>query len=210
MKNINISVYILGPIRTNCYIVSNSTTKDCIIIDPADEANRIKEAVNKDGLNVKGVLLTHGHFDHILATKEIANYYNVNIYAGEHEKDLLEDNDKNCISSIGIMFEPIIPDVLLKDQEIITLADMNIQVLHTPGHTKGSVCYYFEEDKILISGDTLFRDSVGRTDLPTGNSSMLINSIREKLMLLEDDVLVLPGHGESTSIGYEKKYNQYF
>lgn len=210
MKDMNISVYNLGPISTNCYIISNSTTKDAVIIDPADEANRIKEAVKNEKVNVKAILLTHGHFDHILAAKEIANYYNVKIYASEHEKELLADSYKNCSSNIGIMLTPIVPDVLLKDQEIITLADMKIQIIHTPGHTKGSLCYYFVDDKILISGDTLFKDSVGRTDLPTGNSSMLLKSISEKLMLLEDDVSVLPGHGESTSIGYEKKYNRYF
>lgn len=210
MSNINIIVYTLGKVRTNCYIISNSVTKEAVIIDPADEANIIEDAVKKEELNVMGILLTHGHFDHILAAKELADIYNTKIYANEFEKGLLADGYKNCSTNMGNSLCTLVPDVLLKDEEIIVIADTKIQVIHTPGHTKGSVCYYLIDENILISGDTLFKDSVGRTDLPTGNNNMLLTSIHEKLMVLADDVTVFPGHGEPTTIGYEKKNNMYF
>lgn len=205
----NINRLTLGMVSTNCYVVSNPETKEAIIFDPADEAKTIADFLQNEELQVIGVLLTHGHFDHILAAKELANNYKTNIYIGEDEKALLEDTGLNCSISMGGKAFSLTPDTLLKDGEKIALAGFTISVIHTPGHTKGSVCYLFEDYNILISGDTLFQQSIGRADLPTGDESTLIDSIKSKLFTLEDSVTVLPGHGDTTTIGQEKQYNPY-
>lgn len=203
---IKVDSTILGMVSTNCYFVVNVDTKDTIIIDPADNYNAIKARIEANGYIPKAIFLTHGHFDHILAANEIKNKYGILIYSYKEEKDLAADPDNNLSTSFMGPFTLDI-DVLLNDGEKINVGGMNCTVIHTPGHTCGSCCYYFEEDKVLISGDTLFYESVGRTDFPTGSTSTLVSSIKNKLFVLPDDVEVYPGHGSSTSIGYEKVHN---
>ncbi len=203
-----IQSYVLGMVHTNCYIVSNDQTKETIVIDPPDQALKIKNNLKEQELNPVAVLLTHGHFDHIMAAGDLADFYHIPVYASEAEKELLEDSDKNGSHMIGKNVV-LTPDKLLQDNEIISLAGINIKVIHTPGHTAGGVCYYLWEEKVLFSGDTLFYESVGRTDLPTGDMGTLIKSIREKLMALPDEVKVYPGHGDQTTIGHERIYNPY-
>ncbi|QHQ61199.1 MBL fold metallo-hydrolase [Anaerocolumna sedimenticola] len=203
-----IQSYVLGVVSTNCYIVSNENTKEAIIIDPADQASVITNLLKEQGLHPVAILLTHGHFDHIMAAEEVAKYYHIPVIAGEAEKELLADPDLNG----GYMIRKNITlkaDQLIQDKDQITLAGLKIQMIHTPGHTAGGMCYYFDKEKILISGDTLFLESVGRTDLPTGNAKTLIESIKQKLMVLPDDVMVCPGHGDRTTIGYERTHNPY-
>ena len=200
--------YVLGVVMTNCYIISSDTSKEAIVIDPGAEAEKILNYLTEKDLVCKGILLTHGHFDHIMAVKELANITQANVYAHEVESELLQDANKNCSSHIRCEYG-LVPDVLLKDGEIITLAGLDINVIHTPGHTAGGVCYYFKEHEMVITGDTLFHENIGRTDLQTGNGPQLVNSIIEKLMILEDGVKVYPGHGDPTTIGHERRNNFY-
>lgn len=204
----DMKILVLGMVSTNCYIISNHETKEAVIIDPADKAEVIKQYVNDNGLSVVGILFTHGHFDHIMAANELTAYYHTKIYAGKEEKTLLGDSGMNCSSNVGRSCQ-VIPDIDLEDGDMITLAGMHIKVIHTPGHTAGGVCYYFMNQGVLISGDTLFLESIGRTDLPTGNGTKLIESIKNKLLLLDDNTKVYPGHGDSTTIAYEKRNNPY-
>ena len=152
--------------------------------------------------------MTHGHFDHIWGVEEIRELSGAKVYAYEKEKELCEDASLNVSKGAGRACV-VKADQYVKDGGEITEAGITCRLLATPGHTSGSCCYYFEADKILLSGDTLFQESVGRTDLPTGSMGVLVRSVKEKLMPLPEEVKVYPGHGESTTIGYEKQYNPF-
>ena len=206
--NIEIKTVVLGQVNTNCYFVWNTETKEGIIIDPADNADYIIEMVQKEQVTLKGIYLTHAHFDHMLAASSVAGAYRAPVYCLAQEKEVAESTRLNLSDYFGCTYV-LIPDGVLQDGEVVQVAGMHMQVLHTPGHTKGSGCYYFAEEGILFSGDTLFFESVGRTDFPTGNSAVLTQSIKEKLYVLPEEIKVYPGHGSATSIGYEKKNNIY-
>ncbi len=154
--------------------------------------------------------MTHGHFDHIWGCKELCRAANgeAKVYACAAERELLSDAHKNVSEQAGRACT-LQADVYVNDGEEITLAGISFKVIATPGHTEGGCCYYFEEAGILVSGDTLFLESVGRTDFPTGSMGTLVRSIKEKLFVLPDETLVYPGHGDSTTIGHEKKYNAF-
>ena len=199
---------VLGMVQTNCYIISNRETKEAIVFDPADKAERIEQYLKANDLVCKAILLTHGHFDHILAASELADQTHAEIYAHEAEAKLLADEKMNASNQFRRECS-LTPDVMLKDQQVLHIAGFTIKVIHTPGHTAGGTCYYFSGHRILISGDTLFRGDIGRYDLPTGNGNQLVESICNKLMLLEDEVMVYPGHGPSSTIGYERENNIY-
>ena len=154
----------------------------------------------------KGV--THGHFDHIWGCNRLRELSGAPVYAYEEEKPLCEDAVTNVSDQVGRPYT-VIPDRYLKENEEITIADMTCRLIATPGHTVGCCCYYFVEAGILVAGDTLFQESVGRTDLATGSMSALTRSVKEKLFLLPDETKVYPGHGESTTIGHEKEYNPF-
>lgn len=206
MSNLKIGRLMLGIVQTNCYFVYREGNSDVIFFDPADKGDYIYETLKEKGFNVAGILLTHGHFDHIWGTNKLRELSGAPIYAYEEEKQLCEDAVVNVSEQVGRPYT-VVPDRYLKDGEEITIAGMTCKLIATPGHTIGSCCYYFEEDKILISGDTLFEESVGRTDLATGSHSSLIRSIKERLFVLPDDVKVYPGHGDITDIVHEKRYN---
>lgn len=208
MSEFAMKILVLGMVQTNCYIISNEETKEAIVFDPADHAERIEQYLKANDLVCKGILLTHGHFDHILAASELAAATKTPIHCHEAEVALLSDPRMNASSQIHRDCR-LVPEIRLMDDQMLSLAGFTIRVIHTPGHTAGGACYYFPKHRTLISGDTLFRDSVGRTDLPTGNGEVLIKSIRAKLMVLEDEVLVYPGHGDKTTIGYERENNIY-
>lgn len=199
---------VLGDVGTNCYLVINDDAKEAVLIDPADCADKIEQMISENGVTLKAILLTHGHYDHITAADDIRKMYDVKIYASCDEAELLLDTHKN-LSAHSRKVVTLKADVLHKDGDILELAGMNIEVKHTPGHTIGGSCYYIKEAGMLFSGDTLFAESVGRTDFPTASMSQLVHSIKDKLMSLPEDTKVFPGHGESTSIGYEKKYNPF-
>lgn len=199
---------VLGMVGTNCCLVVDRISRDAILIDPADDCPAIVKMAEDAGAKIQGIFLTHGHFDHITAAREAAEALHTEIYACEEEKELLADSRMNC-SSMGRKEVSLTAAYWLKDGEKLSLGTLSFQAIHTPGHTKGGMCYYFPEDGLLLSGDTLFLENVGRTDLPTGNMSQIISSVKDKLMVLPEDTLVLPGHGPETTIGYEKKNNPY-
>lgn len=200
--------YIVGPVCTNCYLLVNHKTGELLMVDPGDQAQLIEKQIEKTGAKPVAILLTHGHFDHAGAAEELADKYQISIYAHEAERETLEDPGLNLCGMIG-EHKVYHADIFVKDEEVLNLAGFSIRVFFTPGHTIGGCCYYIADEKILFSGDTLFQESVGRTDFPRGSASDLIRAIREKLMPLPDDVTVYTGHDESTLIGYERMHNPY-
>lgn len=218
MSEIKIGKMILGVCQTNCYFLYREGSQECIVVDPADQGSGIYAALQKNGFRVAAILLTHGHFDHIWGLDGLRDAVNaaaeseglepVKVYAHEAEKELLRDDHKNVSKQAGRPCTTY-ADVYVKDGQEISAAGMTCRVIGTPGHTVGGCCYYFEEAGFLLAGDTLFAESVGRTDFPTGSMGTLVRSIREKLFVLPDDTKVYPGHGESTTVGHEKEYNPF-
>lgn len=207
MSDFRIKACVLGMVSTNCYIIYREGNRQAIIVDPADHEDRILEECRKLGVTPEAVLLTHGHFDHILAAEGLRRETGCRVYASAEEAALLKDPDSNLSSRMGARAVSLSADEEVKDGQLLSLLDWNWKVIATPGHTAGSVCYYLPEKEVLISGDTLFAESLGRTDLPTGNSGQIVRSICEKLFELPDDTMVYPGHGDPTSIGHEKQCN---
>lgn len=208
MADIKIGRMVIGVCATNCYFVYREGSKECVVIDAPDKGKEIAGTLKKHGFEVSAVLLTHGHFDHIWGASELRNATSAKIYALDKEQPLMEDATLNVSADCG---RPTTLKVnrYLRDGEEIELAGIKFKVIATPGHTAGSCCFYVEEAGILVAGDTLFRESVGRTDLPTGSGATLERSVMEKLFVLPDETLVYPGHGDETDIGHEKKYNPF-
>ena len=224
MGNVKVEQYVVGMVQTNCYVVVNTYTKECIIIDPGASGQKLAEKIRENGYTPAAILLTHGHFDHAGAAETLAKEFDIQIYAHEMEEDTLKNPDENVGWMIGAN-ESYHADVYLKDNQELQIAGFNIRVLHTPGHTEGGCCYYLWEEDILFSGDTLFAQSVGRTDFPGGSMSQIVRSIKEKLLVLTEarvleengasggnartDITVYPGHNDVTTIETERKYNPY-
>lgn len=202
--------FVLGMVGTNCYLVVNEEEKQCILIDPAVHSGEIAEQIRREGLDLRAILLTHGHFDHIMGIDGFRKEFpEIPVYAHREEEALLKDASMNASLEFGRQYT-FSGAAYAEDGDVLDLAGMQFQVIHTPGHTIGGCCYYLQEEKVLFSGDTLFRESIGRTDFPTGNGGQLMRSIREKLFTLPEETAVYPGHMERTTIGDEKKYNPYF
>jgi glyoxylase-like metal-dependent hydrolase (beta-lactamase superfamily II) len=208
MDSIKVKRLVVGMLETNCYIVYDENTKEGFCIDPGGSSASILGFIKEKKIEIKGILLTHGHFDHINALEAVKEFVKVPVYISEVEKLLLSDPDKNLSGQFGRDLS-LVADVYLKDGEIITTDSFKIHVINTPGHTKGSVCFYIKESHILFSGDTLFANSVGRTDLPTGEMESLCESIQQKIYKLPKETKVYPGHGETTSVDTEIKYNKF-
>jgi hydroxyacylglutathione hydrolase len=200
----------LGSIQTNCYIVYDKD-KNCIIIDPGGEAKKLTNLLTSRGLKPLAVLLTHAHFDHIGGVDAVRETYNIPVYLHKKEEKWLGDPMLN-----GSQFFPIIEpmrinpaDHLLAGEGPMNIGNFAFTVFHTPGHSPGSVSFYFEVEGFVISGDALFQGSIGRTDLPGGNQAQLLKSIHDKLLTLPEDTYVLSGHGPVTTIGEEMDSNPF-
>ena len=201
-----IQTFQVAPIGTNCYIVSDDM-KNAFIIDPGGDSDLIIE--NAKDLNVKYLLLTHTHYDHIGALDEVSQAFpEARLAVHGLEKNALYDAAQNLSVGFGLPYEYCGKvDIELKDGDELSLGEQKIKIIHTPGHTVGGVCYYIKD--LLFSGDTLFKASVGRTDLPGGDAVNLLQSIKEKLYTLPGKTAVYPGHMEQTIIGWERKRNPY-
>ena len=208
MREVHIKTLVLGKVQNNCYIVKGQKSQEVIVIDPGDEVNKIKEYLKENDLECKAIFLTHGHFDHITAAEGLKELTDAPIYAHEVEVTLLADPKLNASSYMGEEIS-LSPDILIKGREEFQIGGLSWQVIHTPGHTEGGVCYYLIDHGIIFSGDTLFYESIGRTDLPTGNHRMLIEAIHNQLMVLADNIEVYPGHGRPTTIGHERSNNPF-
>jgi len=198
----------VGPFASNCYIVASKNNKEGMIIDPGDEAGRIMEEVKREGLDIKMVVMTHGHLDHTAALKEVKEATGASIAIHKDEVKIL--NNKFVSIFLGMRYRtPPDAERLLEDGDVISVGEMEFRVIHTPGHTPGGICLLGEG--VLFSGDTLFFSSVGRSDIPTsgGSHHQLIQSIKEKLLTLDDDIKVYPGHGPETTIGAERRGNPF-
>lgn len=206
MAELKLYKTVLGMVGTNVYYLKNEETSETIIVDPADNAQEIIANIDDIGGKPVAIYLTHGHYDHILAAKEVKEKYNIPVIAHEEEKKVLENGRYNMSAFYGIDCT-ITPDQLVKDGDELDYAGFPCKVLHTPGHTWGSCCYYFPEQKLLLSGDTLFQFSYGRTDFETSNGADMQKSIKRLLSEIPDDVTACPGHMGYTSIEAEKKYN---
>lgn len=197
---------VLGDLETNCYIVWDSMRK-ALIIDPADDANSILSFLVQQDLEPIAVVLTHAHFDHMLAAQAVCSAVDIPLYIGAGDADAMTDPIRN-LSGIFTPSDPLHLDdyLCIRDGDSIMAGDMAFSVMETPGHTPGCICLYCED--VLFSGDTLFRDSIGRLDFPGGDTTAMMDSLR-RLMQLSPDTKVFPGHGPSTTIGREVQFNPY-
>lgn len=203
MAKLEIQKCVLGQVFTNCYFLKNTENGELLIVDPADYPEKIIRKVQEMEAKPVGILLTHGHYDHILAVDDIKAEYGVPVYACQQEAELLRELSLNMSGYYGRGVS-IKPDRLLSDLEVFEAAGFSIQMLHTPGHTPGSCCYYLKDEGVLFSGDTLFYGSVGRTDLPGGSTGEIVRSLHKLVDSLPEETEVYPGHDASTTIGYEK------
>lgn len=192
----------VGDYQTNCYLIIDEDTNDAVIVDPGDGIRTIEKFIEDNKVNLKGILLTHGHWDHSNGVKFVNSKYNAKIYVHEEDSKMMKKN----ISIFGEL--PNESEIVyIKDNDILKFNNLSFEVLYTPGHTPGGVCYKFED--VVFVGDTLFNRSIGRTDFIGGSFETLMNSIALKLLTLKDSTTVYCGHGPSTTIGYEKSYNDF-
>lgn len=209
MGKLKIEHRVLGAVATNVYLAINQDTKEAFLVDPADCADHICKWAKESGVSIKAILLTHGHFDHILAVNDLKRELQIPVYAMAEERIILSDPVLNL--SGKWMNDPVTVrcDVELTDEQEFEAAGFKIRAFLTPGHTRGGACYYLMEEGTLFSGDTLFCNSIGRTDLPTGSMGQLVRSARRLVEVLDEDTTVYPGHEADTTIGDEKRFNPY-
>ena len=198
-----IKTFVVGPMQTNCYVLSDEETGEAIIIDPGDEPEKIKKYLVQNKLKPEFIVNTHGHVDHIASDAE----FKLPVYI--HKLDLynLRDPLKNLSSLVGGNVKPPSQIMPLEDKDIIGTKKIKLEVIHTPGHTPGGISLKF--DKVVFSGDTLFYSGIGRTDFPGASEARLIESIKNRLFVLADDTVIYPGHGPSSTIGQEKRSNPF-
>lgn len=196
---------VVSPFETNCYIAGDESSRSAIIIDPGDEAHLISDAAYGCDVTVIGIVNTHGHADHIGSNAALKGEFDCPIMIHELDAALLADPQANLSATIGAGMVSPAADRLLREGDVIAIGGLALTVIHTPGHTPGGICLFGEG--VLFSGDTLFMDGIGRTDFPGGSPMQLMDSIRNRLLVLPDETIVYPGHGPSTTIGREKREN---
>ena len=208
MADLRVDCLELGMLQTNTYIVWNADTLECVVIDPSDGFGILDARIKEKNLHPAAVYLTHGHDDHIGSVNEMKRVYGILVYLMKEEEEFVESVQYNLSMTFG---RPrlVEPDMFFIDGQEVSVLGTRMKALLTPGHTPGGGSYYFPDEKMVFTGDTLFCESVGRSDFPGGNGRMLIDSIIGKLMPLPDDTVVYPGHGPLTSIGHERRHNYF-
>lgn len=197
----------VGMLATNCYIAVNEELKEGVIVDPGADAGRIMSLVEELGIKVAAIFVTHGHSDHIGALSEVREATGAPVYISEEDADMLTKADRNLSMYITKSITCAPAEYLFKYGEDVTIAGMTFKVYATPGHTKGGVCLHVED--IVFCGDTVFCESIGRTDFPGGSYKQIIESIKNKILVLDDETRLLPGHGPATTVAWERKRNPF-
>jgi hydroxyacylglutathione hydrolase len=199
----------VGPLQCNCSILGDETSREAIVVDPGDDIPRILALLAKHHLTVKQIVITHAHIDHIAGAHRLKQITGAPILYNENDLPLVKIMDVQA-NWLGIPTPAVYnPDDTLDDGKLIAITGLTGSILHTPGHTEGSICLYLPDQTLLLAGDTLFAGSVGRTDLPGGNITKLLRSIHQRLLTLPDEVTVIPGHGPGTTIGSERASNPF-
>jgi len=193
--------------QTNCYLVYDDTSRQAIVVDPGEEASVIVEKIDKFQLNVIQIILTHGHGDHISAVDTVRNKYSVEVAIGKDDAEMLTNATLNLSEALGIPFTLNPAEVLLSEGDTITVDKHVLKVVDTPGHTAGGITLV--GNGFVISGDLIFAGSIGRTDLPGGDYNTIIDSIKQKVIILDDKTVIYPGHGPKTNVGQEKIFNPF-
>ncbi|MBV9443897.1 MAG: MBL fold metallo-hydrolase [Acidobacteriaceae bacterium] len=199
----------VGILQCNCSIFGDEASREAIVIDPGDDVEEIVNILNRHGLTVKAIVITHAHIDHVAGAAKLRGLTQAPVYMNERDISLL-----NMLKAQATWLnvpppEQTTVDAPASEGQILKLGPVEFEILDTPGHTEGSISIWIPAENKLIAGDTLFRESIGRTDLPGGDSRKILSSIRSKLFALPDDVLVIPGHGDTTTIGHEKQRNPF-
>jgi glyoxylase-like metal-dependent hydrolase (beta-lactamase superfamily II) len=199
----------VGMLACNCSIFGDEQSRQAMVVDPGDEIAHVLELVRKHGLTVTAIVITHAHIDHIGGAQKLKLATGAPVYMNLNDTELQRMLDVQA-SWLGMSpVEPVSIDVPAKDGDVLLVGATGFHVMHTPGHTQGSISLWIPSENKLVAGDTLFRDSIGRTDLPGGNGRQILQSIHEKLLPLPEETVVIPGHGENTTIGREKRFNYF-
>jgi hydroxyacylglutathione hydrolase len=199
----------VGQLQCNCSILGDEETREAIVVDPGANIPEIEEKLRRHGLKVKAIVITHAHIDHVAGASELKRKTNAPVYMNANDEQLLEALDAQA-QWLGMETPDRVDiDTNMRDGDRLTLGNSEFRVIETPGHTQGSVSLYMPQQNKLLAGDTLFRDSIGRTDLPGGNTKKILSSIKTRLLVLPDETIVVPGHGANTTIGRERDRNPF-
>lgn len=202
----NVKIFPLGVLRANCYVISNDK-HNAVAVDIGGDSPTLLKRLHDDELTLTKIILTHGHYDHIGGVFDVQQKTNAQVFIHQNDADMLTNKDKNLFATVGgLSFNPVENYDTFSDKDVISQDDLNFKVIHTPGHTQGSVCFLCGDS--LFSGDTLFKMSIGRTDLPGGSMDDMLNSL-QKINSISDNVTIYPGHGDYTNLDFEKKNNMY-
>lgn len=207
----NLSVYLftVGPLQENCYLLADEKTKKAVLIDPGDEADLLLGVLKEKNYRLEAIWLTHAHFDHVGAVEDIIQAHDVPVLL-HPEDNILYENAAMAAERWEITIkQPSKKPIEIKDGQILKLADTEVECIFTPGHAPGHIAFYIKDENLLLSGDALFKEGIGRTDLMFGNHEQLLTSIRDRLFILPDEINVYSGHGDGTTIGHEKKHNPF-